>query len=1051
MIAYKSTALENKNFTVYKSSAGSGKTYTLVREYIALALKYKRPDDLKHILAITFTNKAAAEMKERIVSTLHAFSTGEPKGAAAMMFDDLASTNKVTKQELQLRAQAALDFILHHYSDFAVSTIDKFNHKIIRSFAFDLRLPVNFDLETDTEDVLQNAVDELLSQSGKNEVLTSVLLTYIEDLLQDEKSWNIGKELLQFGNQLFNEDIADKLDALKTLDLKAFLSINKKLSAFIQTFKNSVMANGKSAIDLLEANKIDHSQLAGGATSGIGKYFTYFALFRDDKLSASNTIKKYFESGKLTAGKAGGQEKIAIENITTELINLFYKNEKLLDAYYDQYKVYKLIKGNLFSVAVLNELEKIVVELKQKNNILFISEFNKIISNAIANEPAPYIYERLGERYRHFLIDEFQDTSVMQWRNILPLIHNALSQGFFNMIVGDAKQSIYRWRNGEVEQFVELPNVYAKEEKNALLKEQEQSLVINHQPKVLETNFRSKEQIIHFNNTFFEYLSTSTTHDFASIYNQSSQKVADNKQGGSVNICLFEGENNERVEWMMNRVTEAVQLCLEKGYQKKDIAIITRGNNDGAEIAAYLMNKGIDVISKESLLLNSAAEVRLIIELLKFINNTANEISIAAIRYFLIHHYHFSETAENNKNTSAALYSFLIANEIEFSTAYLECLPLFELCSELAILFGLNKKPNAYLKFFLDQIFVFGQHHSNIADLLQWWENKQHKFSIVVPDGVDAVNVMTIHKSKGLQFPVVILPYADLSINNRGIKHWTALQEADLPELPYGLLNHGELMSQTKFAPLYNEESRKIMLDQLNMLYVAFTRPEDHLFILSGNRRNSMHPYIKQFVEQQAYAIRSIKETNYFSVGELPDVARVSADSAVSGNETWYEENRSWKNLLKTSGYSILNEERATQLNYGNIIHQLLAEINLPQEADEIIRKYQAHITQQGFEVEQITSKINNVFTLKPLAPYFDGTYLLKKEVSILNEKGELQRPDLIAIKGNTASIIDYKTGEPRSSYAEQLSGYAALLTQMGYEINERLIVYIDDEAVESV
>lgn len=1040
--------MENKKFTVYKSSAGSGKTYTLVREYIALALKYKRADDLKHILAITFTNKAAAEMKERIVSTLYAFSTGQPKGAAAFMFADLADYNKVTKEELQLRAKNALDFILHHYSDFAVSTIDKFNHKIIRSFAFDLRLPVNFDLETDIDEVLENTVDELLAQSGKNETLTKVLLSYIEDLLQDEKSWNIGKELMQFGYQLFNEDIAKKIDALKSIDLDGFLHINDKLNTFLRDFKARVTQIGNKAIDLLNTNQIDHSHLAGGATAGIGKYFTYLATFKDDKLQASNTVKKYFESGKLTAGKVVGNDKIVIENITNELISLYQQAEQLLELSLEKYIIYKLIKTNLFSVAVLNEMEKIVIELKQKNNILFISEFNKIISDAIANEPAPYIYERLGERYRHFLIDEFQDTSVMQWRNLLPLVHNSLSQGFFNMIVGDPKQSIYRWRNGEVEQFIQLPEIFSKEEKTALLLEQEQSLILNHQPQVLATNFRSKEHIINFNNTFFNYLSKATKHDFSEVYQQSSQKIADNKSGGSVNICLFEKGEIPLDEWMLLRVIDTVNLCLENGYQKKDIAIITRGNKEGAAIAAFLMEQRIDVISKESLLLSSSADVRFLVELLRYIDHPSNEICIAAIKYYLIHELSFKTSDNLLLNNSSGLMNLLKENKIDFNTNYLQRLPLFELCTELMILFKLNEKPNAYLDFFLDQVFSFSQHHYHISDLIHWWDAKHHKFSIIVPDGVDAVNVMTIHKSKGLQFPIVILPYADLSINSLGIKHWTPVNELEFPELKFALLNHSSLLSESKYASIHEEEGRKIMLDQLNMLYVAFTRPEEHLFIFSGARRNSMHTYIAEFIETQQFEQRSIKEVNFYCLGNLLKVNHKLDHRAIKENNFWSVYNKQWKQLLKLSGYSPSAMQKAEHLKYGTIIHLLLSEINNKSEIEQQISKYEHVILKQQLDKKIINQKLHQVLSLPIIQNYFDGTYTVKKEVSILNKHGEILRPDLIAIKNNLATIIDYKTGEPNESYTAQIDEYAGLLQEMGYEIKERIIVYVDDERV---
>lgn len=1043
--------LGNNNFIVYKSSAGSGKTYTLVREYIALALKEKRPDALKHILAITFTNKAAAEMKERIVSTLHDFSIGNPQGAAALMFSDLADKNKILSQELQQRAQAALDFILHHYSDFAVSTIDKFNHKIIRTFAFDLKLPVNFDLETDTEAMMQQAVDELLAQSGKNEILTHVLLAYIEDLLQDEKSWNIGKELVQFGHQLFNEDIAQKIDAIKILSLEDFLNINKKLNAFLYAFKLQVTTIGNDALVLLKANNIEHSNLAGGAVAGIGKYFTYLANYREDKLQASNSVKKNFESGKLTSGKASAQEKIVIENISNELTHLFYKIEKLLEDQYEKYKIYKLIKTNIFSVAVLNELEKIIIELKLKNNILFISEFNKIISKAIANEPAPYIYERLGERYRHFLIDEFQDTSMMQWRNLLPLIHNALSQGFFNMIVGDTKQSIYRWRNGEVEQFVQLPEIYSKEEKTSELLELENTLVNNYQSEILKVNFRSKENIVNFNNSFFEHLCDHLPYDFSNIYKNGQQEIAKNKKGGSVNIGIFQGEGYERNDWMLNRVSENVELCLERGYKKKDIAIITRGNADGAQIAAFLMDKGIDVISKESLLLNSSAEVRFIVELVKFIDNTSNEICIAAIKYYLIHHLNFHCNAINHKNSYTSLISIFKENGVEFSIEYFKSLPLFELCTELSILFGLNQQPNAYMKFFLDQIFAFGLHRNSIAAFLQWWEIKKDKFSIIVPDGVDAVNVMTIHKSKGLQFPIVILPYADLSIITRGIKHWSSIHEPEFPELNYALLNHGELMKQTYFETIYAEEEKKIILDQLNMMYVAFTRAENHLFILSGSRKNSMHQYIQQFVEKQSFETIELKGINYLSVGMITELNHQTISVEQKQTEQWPTENKSWKSLLKTSGFMSIHEENKKQLQYGSLVHQILSEVNHSSDLDNVIMKYSNKIEQQNFNFNEIKQKLYRVIQLDALHPYFSGSYTLKKEASILDAKGQILRPDLIAINENSVSIIDYKTGEPRAEYAEQLAGYSDLLSQMGYSVKERLIVYVDAENIISI
>ncbi len=1041
-----------KNFTVYKSSAGSGKTYTLVREYLSLALKYKHADDLKHILAITFTNKAAAEMKERIVSMLHAFSTGNLSGSAAQMFADIQSVNQVSAAELQSKAQASLNYILHHYSDFAVSTIDKFNHKIIRSFAFDLKLPVNFDLETDINGVLQEAVDELLAQSGKNEKLTKVLITYIEDLLEDEKSWNISKELMQFGKQLFNEDIAKKIDALKSLDLETFLQINKKINAYNESYKQGMMALGKDGLDLIVANSIEHSELAGGERSGIGKFFTYLHEFRVDKLNASDSVRKSFSNKKFAAQKKMPAAKIQlIDSLALDFTAIFNRYEKLFDANHERFLIYRLIKSNLFSVAVLNELEKIVVEQKERKNILFISEFNKIISDAIANEPAPYIYEKLGERYRHFLIDEFQDTSVMQWRNLLPLVHNSLSQGFFNMIVGDTKQSIYRWRNGEVEQFASLPEVFSTEEKSVTLLEQEESLVHNYDYKNLAFNFRSKENIIRFNNDFFQHLSVSGKFNFSRIYSDSVQLVADDKDGGSVHIGIFDDDKSLLHDWMLDRVFDIVQLCLKKNYSRKDIAIITRSNHDGAAIAAFLMDKQVDVISKESLLLGSSAEVRFIIELIRFIDNPSNQVSIAAIRYYLIQHLNYAATDAHEQNHAAALLEFLKTNHTDFYIDYFRSLPLFELCTELSVQFGLSKTPNVYLKFFLDHIFAFGQHHSAPADLLVWWENKGQNLSIIVPDGVDAVNVMTIHKSKGLQFPIVILPYADLHIKNSGIKHWCGINEPAFPELKYALLNHGTAMESTPYAAVYQKEAEKIMLDQLNMLYVAFTRPEDHLFVLSGNRQNSMHTHIAGYIEKSNMPLIELAGHHYYSNGELHEAKRKSDTHAQQPANTIASDNTTWRTLLKTSGFNTHNKEQEAQLQYGSMIHTLLSYINHPSDIDKVIDKHRSTIEKQALDVNEIKNKLAAVFSLHELNNYFDGSYTIKKEASILNKQGELLRPDVVAVKGDTAVIIDYKTGEPRTAYAEQLSSYAALIAAMGYKVERQLIVYVDTPEISYV
>ncbi|MCK4638739.1 MAG: UvrD-helicase domain-containing protein, partial [Bacteroidales bacterium] len=413
------------SFTVYKSSAGSGKTYTLVKEYLKIVLMH--PTKFRNILAITFTNKAANEMKERIISNLIELSATEPdKNSITIKYllPELISDLKIDTETITKRSSEALELILHNYSDFAIGTIDSFVHKIIRIFAHDLHLPLNFDVEMDEDTLISQAIDLLISRVGTDEKLTKVLMRFTEDKTENEQNWNIETDLQTFAKSLLKEDGQYQIEKLKKLTLDDFLKINKKILENIKKFEDSVKEKAGIAIQLIHKNNVSISSFYYG-NQGIGKYFDN--LFNGDfeKIKPNSRVIQTIEKNKWYSGKTDDYQKYAIDNIKSELKEIYFDIEENIINGYSKYMVLKLLRRNIYPLAVLNEIEKILNEIKTQNNIVHISEFNKRIADIVLNEPVPFIYERLGEKYKYFLIDEFQDTSVLQWHNLLPLIDNS--------------------------------------------------------------------------------------------------------------------------------------------------------------------------------------------------------------------------------------------------------------------------------------------------------------------------------------------------------------------------------------------------------------------------------------------------------------------------------------------------------------------------------------------------------------------------------------------------------------------------------------------------
>ena len=1057
--------MQEKNFTIYKSSAGSGKTFTLVKEYLALALNdpSDQPQAYRHILAVTFTNKAAAEMKERIIKALKELAEEDyskvSSGTKNLLIElkkheILNRYEKLDDKIIRKRAQNVLTAILHNYSDFAIGTIDAFVHKVVRTFAFDLKIPMSFEIEMDDDKLLTQAIDLLIAQIGNDEKLTKALVEFTESKTDDEKSWHIENDLKLFAKNLLDEEGAIYIEKLKHLSVDDFFEIKDTLASEMKKFESAVTVEAKKAVEVIKKAGLTNKDFYYG-DKGIANYFEKLCNGKMDYINPNSYVQATAGDDKWTGGKVSAESKSAIEGIKSILLDCFSKIQEIKDTSYSNYILYSLINKNIYSLAVLNEIEKLLTEYKTQNNILHISEFNKMISKIVLNEPIPFIYERLGERYNNYLIDEFQDTSVMQFQNLLPLIDNSLANGHFTMLVGDGKQAIYRWRGGEVEQFAQLPKVF-KHNDNPLVLEREDALIRNHNPQMLNKNYRSKREVIEFNNTLFRTLSGRLNEKYQGIYKSLEQGFNPENVGGFVQVEFIEGVKDDFRDQNKLRTLELIHQLQKDNYLLKDISILVRKNTDGSDIANYLTQNGIEVISSDSLLLSNSAEINFLHSLLKYLSNTSDTIvQTEILEYLLASKFISSTTLDETLQTRTGISAILKNAKVDFSVTHLSKMALYELCEELIRIFKLNATPNAYIQFFLDEVLNYSiKKNNNLNDFIEYWEEKKEKASLIIPQGMDAVSIMTIHRSKGLEFPVVILPFSNAETKNGKKNLWIDLENEKLEKLPSAIVPTNKSLEETPYADLYQEEKNKSLLDNLNVLYVGFTRAEERMYVLSGMPSKKTEN-LSSVSDMLAYYYQQNKEweedKKIYTFGE-----EVNHKKSIKEKETLnyelatFNSNRWRENIkMRAAAPSIWNTNMAeVKKDYGNVVHTALAKVKVAEDIAPSLSAMCAEGLITTEEKEILTKTLTKILKLPKLAPYFKTGLVIKNEAEIVTSGGELYRPDRVVLDGKKAVIIDYKTGEERKKHKEQIIGYSDLLGQMGYIVTERLLVYIEDEKV---
>jgi ATP-dependent exoDNAse (exonuclease V) beta subunit len=1041
---------QQKNFTVYRSSAGSGKTYTLVKEYLRLALS-ANTEAYRHILAVTFTNKAAAEMKSRILHALVQFtSMVKVEKTEMLLFEALKEELKVSGAILQGRSKAVLSEIVHHYADFGVSTIDKFTHKIVRTFAHDLKLSMGFEVEMDEAELLRRAIEKLVAMAGREEELTKLLLDFTQTKVDNDRNWQVEQDLFDFSQILMKEDPLGFVTRLLQWETSDFIAVRKQLRTEMKSFKEGLMATGEKALKVLGNNGVDPSQLAGGSR-GIGNYFVQLGLGNTDKMEPSATIQKYVNEGKWCAGKLDASMVSTIIGIQDELAGLFHSAKTQVDDHASRFHLFTLIERNLFPLALLSRVKKALHAEKEERNVVGISDFNKTIAEVVNKEPIPFIYERIGERYRHFLIDEFQDTSILQWNNLLPLIENALSNAHYNMIVGDAKQSIYRWRGGEVEQFVQLPALHRPLNPEFAL-HREQSLQANFEEKALKNNYRSKAEVVQFNNAFFESITALLPETGKVIYKNVNQQFKSEHTGGAVVVEPIATDVYE--EHIGVKVLESITQCVDDGYEFRDITILCRRKTDGYAMANLLIEAGIPVVSAESLLLTASTKIQLVLHLLQLLNDPFSAFHVVKVMEYLVltgkidgdHYNLIQQTAVGKDNC------FQLLDQLGFSIDQraLLFMTIYEATETIMRCFGLFEQTDPYVLSFLDVVYRFGDKEGNeLKQFFSWWEAKKHTFSIQLPEGTNAVQVMTIHKSKGLEFPVVIHPYATYDARIQRQNEWVTVNDHALLPLNQFLVPLNKTLTLTELAAVYEEEMEKSLIDTYNLMYVTFTRPTDRLYIFpnppSKSRANrSVSDLLAAYYETTtAFAVQP--ERMIF--GNLEARREVDERSEEKSFVLEPPISNDWREQLEISYRSpLLWEQGRNAIHFGNLIHDVLAKVITVAD----VAKQAGRLVKSGLineeEAAQLIQRITKLLSDQRIHHLFREGLMVLNELNILSKDTHNQRPDRVVLFDNEAAIIDYKTGAVESKHSKQLQRYADVLKEMGYQVKEMYLIYLGEE-----
>ncbi|WP_438968593.1 UvrD-helicase domain-containing protein [Nonlabens sp.] len=1035
--------------TFYSASAGSGKTYTLARDYLTLLFKNEYSNGYRKILAVTFTNKAVGEMKERILEYLHKFTFEELDASVIAIAAHIKQEAGLNDEQFKKKAQAIFNQLLHDYSAFDIVTIDSFNHRILRTFAKDIDLPDNFEVELDSKRLISKAIHNLIARAGKDNKLTQLLVDFSLLKIEEGKSWDIEYDLQDIAKLILNENHYPFLKQLKEKEVEDFLRFRESLYKNINVEQKELTEKAQNLVASLQSNGINVTDFKGGSRS---IFNTVIKVSNEDfSVGLETASVRDLIAGDLYPKGKSQEIKDRIDQIASVIqeFGIQYKEQMGTVLFY------KNIASSLTPLSLLNELLHEIDQIKITEQIVPIYEFNALLAEQIKDQPAPFIYERLGERYRHYFIDEFQDTSRMQWENLSPLIENELLQQRENqqrgslMLVGDAKQSIYRFRGGDADQFLRLlavPDLF-------MLPKKEETL---------EFNWRSYDNIIHFNNDFFSVYGDHLNSDvYKTLYKKYLEQKTRSKDGGYIQIDLiakdFEApyENEDYSTVYPYHVYQQVLKAQESGFALGEICVLVRANKEGHEIAKYLVEQQMRVVSGDSLLVYASHKVQLLISLMKMIQAPDQqqlrfEFLIAYTKVFKITDIH-SFVALHLKVSLLELGKNLLNwLEEDLSSAFAKA-ALFPATERVADSLGLFQEQDTRLQSFMEFLFEYSTGYEvSLSGFIEHWELKMDKLSVPAAADADAVQIMTIHKSKGLEFPVVIVPHCDKKLDDaRNPTGWVPVDEQDYEGFDQVFIG---LKKENEFYPgvapeVYERHLGKAQMDQINTLYVAFTRAREQLYVSAIESEGKTPNYaslLKDFITNKA--LHPQQEDGYQSA-QIGESHRRSEKSETEENEMLeeYKLHLDFDRLTISTRKGMLWASGVSEaIQKGNVLHEYLSLIQFTTDFEKVKKKINRDFSLSKKEQDEMITTISKLIHHPDLIPYYKKGIQVLNEQPILLPSGRRLIPDRVVISDESATVIDYKTGAVLDKHKSQLNEYANLLDSMGRSVSEKLLIYTD-------
>ncbi len=1039
--------------TIYNASAGSGKTYTLAYKYVRDVVE--EPQIYRNILAVTFTNKATEEMKRRILGEIHALASGAPCGYLERLTSELELSEAVVRQ----RAKSVRTSILHDYSRFTILTIDRFFQRIIRSFIQELGIDINYNIELDPATLLTQSADRIIEEVASNEELKGWISEFIEERIEDGRSWDIHEGILSLSGEIFKESNSASLEQKRSKeDLK---EIVERFAANAQRRKEEMCQIAQEAMAIMEADGLSPESFNGKSRS----FAKHFAI------TASGQIK---EPGKVVRDRSESTEGWGkgLEATSTKLQPLLHQIVAIYDQSIKLWNTATLLRENYRSFALLSDLYDMVNRISNEQNMMLLSETKLILSKFIADNDAPFIYEKVGNRFERYMIDEFQDTSLKEWHNFLPLLQNAMSQSDKSsvLIVGDVKQSIYRWRGGDWR----ILHSRAKEEMGHANTE-----VIN-----LKENYRSLPNIVNFNNALIEAVveadnaalnakieeandQTLAPQTKAELHNMLKDAYCEHAQ-----IPRKSGESSGYIEVTVHadepQIIERIKEVLDLGFRPCEILILVRSNSEGVRVAGKLLEfkrensdprYRFDVMTQEALVVGLSPVSQFVVAALMLSIDTEDSIQRAIYNRFLGNRAFNAPLEEQEADKLRSIR--LLSSQEAFEQIVIE----YRLDTEA--------KNIAYLQAMHEAICGFCSSKSgDIAQFLKWWEEHGASRSISVEQSEMTIEITTIHKAKGLEKAVVMIPYCTWALDPKssgGARTdgkrpqssnavWAEASQG-LDELGAFPVKYKKAMGESLFSAQYYREFVYSHIDNINMLYVALTRASQSLHIFIKQGKLGIGRTISGLIDTSADTITlgSLQgrvsrhdEITTYSFGEkaAPLVDKKQTKRCSLFRMDRYPTSVADLRLrLPSQRYFEQAEQQELSTRHeGILMHKAFAEAQSGEQIAQRLHSMLLNGQINQTEHKSLSAKIAQALAREPIKGWFETPWdsVRNEHDIIIPHSSNFKRPDRVMIRGEQATVVDYKFGHKElPEHRRQVEEYMALLRQMGYKSVEGYVWYI--------